>query len=174
MTQTLKLRPREDKRLRGGHVWIYSNEVDTASTPLKGFEAGEEAVVLSDSGRPLGRALVNPHALICARLVSRDPDVGLDRALPRGTERGAVIEHGTKQRHPHISLCSHVAGIALPALGARAIAADARAMAGAMRRARVHVASRAAPARPARALAPRAHARSLDPNGRALDAPAVP
>lgn len=90
MTQTLKLRPREDKRLRGGHVWIYSNEVDTASTPLKGFEAGEEAVVLSDSGRPLGRALVNPHALICARLVSRDPDVGLDRALIESRLRRAL------------------------------------------------------------------------------------
>ena len=81
MTQTLKLRPREDKRIKGGHVWIYSNEVDTAATPLKAFEAGEEVIVVTDSGRPLGRALVNPHTLICARLVSRDADVGLDRGL---------------------------------------------------------------------------------------------
>jgi 23S rRNA (cytosine1962-C5)-methyltransferase len=81
VTQTLKLRPREDKRIKGGHVWIYSNEVDTAATPLKGFDAGEEVVVTAHDGRPLGRALVNPHALICARLVSRDAEVGLDRAL---------------------------------------------------------------------------------------------
>ena len=81
MTQTLKLRPREDKRIKGGHVWIYSNEVDTAATPLKAFEPGEEVVVVADSGRSLGRALVNPHTLICARLVSRDADLGLDRAL---------------------------------------------------------------------------------------------
>ena len=81
VTQTLKLRPREDKRLKGGHVWIYSNEIDTAQTALKGFEPGEEAIVVNDAGRPLGRALVNPHALICARLVSRDADVGLDASL---------------------------------------------------------------------------------------------
>ena len=81
MTQTLKLRPREDKRIKGGHVWIYSNEVDVAATPLKAFEAGEEVIVVADNGRPLGRALVNPHTLICARLVSRDADVGLGKGL---------------------------------------------------------------------------------------------
>ncbi|HSG90981.1 MAG TPA: class I SAM-dependent rRNA methyltransferase [Pseudomonadales bacterium] len=81
MIQTLKLRPREDKRLRQGHVWIYSNEVDTSISALKSFTPGEEVVVLADSGKPLGRALVSPNSLICARLVSRDPDVGLDAAL---------------------------------------------------------------------------------------------
>ena len=81
MTQTLKLRPREDKRLKGGHVWIYSNEVDVTQTPLKAFEPGEEVIVVTDNGRALGRALVSPQALICARMVSRDPDVGLDQAL---------------------------------------------------------------------------------------------
>lgn len=81
MIQTLKLRPREDKRLRQGHVWIYSNEVDTDATPLKSFEPGEEVVVVASGGKPLGRALVNPHVLICARLVSRDADVGLDAEL---------------------------------------------------------------------------------------------
>lgn len=79
--QTLKLKPREDRRLRQGHVWIYSNEVDVAATPLKGFEPGEEAVLVSDADKPLGRVLVNPHALICARLVSRDAAVGLDGPL---------------------------------------------------------------------------------------------
>lgn len=81
MIQTLKLRPREDKRLRGGHVWVYSNEIDTTVTPLKAIEPGEEVVIQAHDGRPLGRALVNPHALICARLVSRDAEVGLDAEL---------------------------------------------------------------------------------------------
>lgn len=81
MIQTLKLRPREDKRLRQGHVWIYSNEVDTTATSLKSFTAGEEVVVLADSGKPLGRALMSPQSLICARLLSRDAEVGFDEAL---------------------------------------------------------------------------------------------
>ena len=31
----LRLGRNEERRLRGGHIWIYSNEVDNAVTPLK-------------------------------------------------------------------------------------------------------------------------------------------
>ena len=41
----LRLKPNQDRRLRAGHLWIYSNEVDTAGTPLKSFQAGEAVVV---------------------------------------------------------------------------------------------------------------------------------
>ncbi len=77
----LRLRPREDARLRAGHLWIYSNEVDTRATPLKSFEPGQPVRILAASGRPLGTGYVNPHSLICARLVSRDPARVLDRSL---------------------------------------------------------------------------------------------
>lgn len=83
MTERLRLKPREERRLRGGHVWIYSNEIDTDATPLKGFEPGEEAILENAQGRPLGRVLVNPQALICARLFSRDPAQGFDEAFLR-------------------------------------------------------------------------------------------
>jgi hypothetical protein len=33
--KTLSLKKYEDRRLREGHLWIYSNEVDIAKTPLK-------------------------------------------------------------------------------------------------------------------------------------------
>ena len=36
----LKLKRGEDRRLRAGHLWIFSNEVDTAATPLTKFEPG--------------------------------------------------------------------------------------------------------------------------------------
>ncbi|MEE4360573.1 MAG: class I SAM-dependent rRNA methyltransferase [Pseudomonadales bacterium] len=79
--EILKLKPREDRRIRQGHLWVYSNEIDVGATPLKDFQAGDEAVLVNDSGKPLGRVLVNPHALICARVVSRDAEVGLDQGL---------------------------------------------------------------------------------------------
>ncbi len=79
--QILKLNSGADRRLRGGHVWIYSNEVDTRATPLKSFEPGEQVVVETDKGKALGIAYVNPNTLICARLVSRDLKHGLDRSL---------------------------------------------------------------------------------------------
>lgn len=79
--QTLKLRDGADRRLRGGHLWIYSNEVDTAATPLKNFATGEQVVVENNRGKALGIAYVNPNTLICGRIVSRDLKHVLDRSL---------------------------------------------------------------------------------------------
>lgn len=67
----LRLKKNEDRRLRAGHAWIYSNEVDTKQTPLKEFQAGQWCHVTNSRGRVLGTAYVNPNTLICARLVSR-------------------------------------------------------------------------------------------------------
>jgi 23S rRNA (cytosine1962-C5)-methyltransferase len=55
-------------------LWVFSNEVDTRRTPLKEFEPGQAANLVDSQGKPLGTALVNPHSLICARLISRRPD----------------------------------------------------------------------------------------------------
>ena len=78
---TLRLRRGEERRLRSGHLWIYSNEVDTERTPLKGLPAGVEVVIEDHRGKPLGRAYANPQSLICARLFSRDPQQGLSGSL---------------------------------------------------------------------------------------------
>ncbi len=77
----LRLKRGEERRLRSGHLWIYSNEVDTAATPLKALTPGGEVVVEDSRGKPLGRAYANPHSLICARLFARDPNQSLDRAF---------------------------------------------------------------------------------------------
>lgn len=67
----LVLRRREDARIRAGHGWVFSNEVDTTRTPLGSIEPGAAVRVLDSRDRFLGHALFNPHALICARLLSR-------------------------------------------------------------------------------------------------------
>jgi len=67
----LRLKPNEDRRLKQGHLWIYSNEVANQITPLKSFSAGQQVVVESAKGKVLGLAYVNPNTLICARLLSR-------------------------------------------------------------------------------------------------------
>ena len=77
----LQLKGGEDRRLRAGHLWVFSNEVDIAATPLTGFAAGAQARVLSDRGQFLGYAYVNPHALICARILARSPVHPPDRSL---------------------------------------------------------------------------------------------
>jgi 23S rRNA (cytosine1962-C5)-methyltransferase len=77
----LKLKRGEDRRLRAGHLWIFSNEVDTAATPLTQFEPGAAVQVHSDRDQFLGYAYVNPRTLIAARIVGRDPDFPLDSSL---------------------------------------------------------------------------------------------
>ena len=79
--QRLRLRKNADRRLKGGHLWLYSNEIDIKVTPLKGIEPGEQVIIEADNGREMGVAYVNPNSLICARVVSRDPKVVLDRSL---------------------------------------------------------------------------------------------
>jgi 23S rRNA (cytosine1962-C5)-methyltransferase len=70
----LRLRKDEDRRLRAGHLWVFSNEVDIGATPLTAFEPGAPVVVQTHAGKPLGTGYVNPRSLIAARLVSRDHD----------------------------------------------------------------------------------------------------
>ncbi|WP_123400895.1 class I SAM-dependent rRNA methyltransferase [Inmirania thermothiophila] len=77
---TLRLRRGEDRRLRAGHLWVYSNEVDTARTPLKGLEPGAPVLVLDHRGGVVGAGYANPRSLICARLVSHGRRL-LDRRL---------------------------------------------------------------------------------------------
>ncbi len=77
----LSLKHGEERRLGAGHPWVFSNEVDTDRTPLTAFSPGALATVQSDRGRFLGYAYVNPHALICARLMSRDASVPIDESL---------------------------------------------------------------------------------------------
>ncbi len=77
----LQLRKDQERRLLAGHCWIYSNEVDTAATPLKDLAPGQAVEVRSDHERWIGHGYVNPHSLICARLVSRDHARPLSPAL---------------------------------------------------------------------------------------------
>lgn len=74
----LRLKTHEDRRLRAGHLWAYSNEVDTEQTPLKGFAPGELVRVEDSRGKPLGMGTVNPHALLTVRMLSSNAKASID------------------------------------------------------------------------------------------------
>lgn len=78
---SLRLKANADRRLRAGHLWVYSNEIDVAATPLHGFAAGNQAVLEAAGGKPLGIVAMSPNNLICARLLSRDVKHVLDKSL---------------------------------------------------------------------------------------------
>lgn len=77
----LFLRKNEDKRLRLGHLWVFSNEVDIARSPLTQFTAGDLVSVTASDGKILGTAYINPNTLICARMLSRKPSVKLGEKI---------------------------------------------------------------------------------------------
>jgi 23S rRNA (cytosine1962-C5)-methyltransferase len=77
----LILRKNEDRRLRAGHLWVFSNEVDIGRTPLKAFQPGDLVEIQSASGNAVGSGYVNPNSLIAARILSRDPQHLPDRSL---------------------------------------------------------------------------------------------
>jgi len=70
--RVLRLKRGEERRLAAGHLWVFSNEVDTERTPLGQFVPGAPAELRSYRDSFLAYAYVNPHALICARILSRD------------------------------------------------------------------------------------------------------
>ncbi len=78
---SLILRPNTDRRLKAGHLWIFSNEVDISRTPLVNFQPGQQAIVLNSQEKVLGVATINPNTLICGRLVSDDANIVLDKSL---------------------------------------------------------------------------------------------
>jgi 23S rRNA (cytosine1962-C5)-methyltransferase len=77
----LRLKKNEERRLRAGHLWVFSNEVDTEASPLKGLAPGTQVTLQDSRGKPMGSAFANPGTLIAARLYSRDADRPFDASL---------------------------------------------------------------------------------------------
>lgn len=113
--QQLCLKRGEDRRLRTGHLWIFSNEVDVKRTPLTAFSPGEAALVVDSGGRPIGTAYVNPASLISARLVSRQSDCPLNADLLRSRLERALELRTRLFSQPYYRLC-HSEGDFLPGL----------------------------------------------------------
>lgn len=99
----LRLRRGEERRIVAGHPWVFSNEVDE-QTPLRAFSPGELARVESQRGQFLGHAYVNPHALICARIVSRAANRPIDQALIEERLLGALRLRERLYREPYYRL----------------------------------------------------------------------
>lgn len=100
----LRLKRGEERRLSAGHLWVFSNEIDSDATPLAAFAPGDLAQIRSQRGQFLGHAYVNPHALICARILSRDPARPIDRELIDARLRAALTLRERLYRDPYYRL----------------------------------------------------------------------
>ena len=100
----IRLKKNEDRRLRAGHLWIFSNEVDTAKTPLKGLEGGALVVVENAQGEGLGTAYVNPESLITARILTRKTGAPIGPAFLADRIRKALALRESSYPKPYYRL----------------------------------------------------------------------
>jgi 23S rRNA (cytosine1962-C5)-methyltransferase len=80
------LKLHEDRRMRRGHLWIFSNEIESAPAD---FPAGGAVQFLTHAKALLGTGFYNPRSLIAGRLLDRS-DVPLDAAFFERRLRGAL------------------------------------------------------------------------------------
>jgi 23S rRNA (cytosine1962-C5)-methyltransferase len=83
----IKLHAGADRRVRRGHCWIYSNEVESVKvnnidSPFAEFPIGQPATVVNTSNHAVGSAYFNPHTLLCGRIYSRSGDSLLKPLIP--------------------------------------------------------------------------------------------
>lgn len=65
----LYLKPKEHRRLLGGHLWVFSNELREVPRDIA---AGETVQLFTHDGRLLGAGFFNPQSLIAFRLLTKD------------------------------------------------------------------------------------------------------
>lgn len=64
----IRLRRNEERRIKNGHPWVFSNEIERIEGDR---EAGVAAELFDSGGTFLGCGYYNPHSLIAFRLLSR-------------------------------------------------------------------------------------------------------
>ena len=74
---TVLLRAGEDRRVRSGHPWVFSNEI-LMDAETKAIPVGSLATLRAPGGEALGLVTFNPHSLIAARLLSTNPEAQVD------------------------------------------------------------------------------------------------
>ena len=89
---SLRLRKGAERRLRAGHLWVYSNEVIRPDSPPP---AGSLVHLEDHRGRYLATAAYHPHTLLAARVWSWDQETAIDRALIAGRLAAAARRRQT-------------------------------------------------------------------------------
>lgn len=83
----IELKPREEKRIRAGHPWVFANEVAATRNKLS---PGARVEVVDSKGRFVGRGLASPASKILVRLLTWDAGVEVDEALVVSRVKKAV------------------------------------------------------------------------------------
>lgn len=91
-TPRVVLAPGRERRVRGGHPWVFATEV----AEIRGrYEPGDTVDVVTGRGGFVGRGYINPASRIVVRLLTRHPDETVDEDFYRRRVREAVTYRRT-------------------------------------------------------------------------------
>ena len=103
----LTVTPKGEKMLRGGHVWVYADEVTSlSSTP----ENGALVDVRSEKGKYLGTGFYNANSKIRVRVVSKNANDRFDEAFWERKLRWALEYRHTVMQNGDFSCCRLIFG----------------------------------------------------------------
>ena len=85
----ISLLPSKDKRVRGGHPWIYSNEIKISPVE-KQFATGSLVAIHDAHGGAVGYGLFNPNHLISVRMIARSKNPTLSSDFFEGFFRSKI------------------------------------------------------------------------------------
>lgn len=86
--QPIHLRPGGERRVLGGHRWVFSNEI---ASPLGDYEPGGWVEVFSSRKVLLGSGYINPASLIAIRLCCRPGEKPTDALFLDRIKRAAAL-----------------------------------------------------------------------------------
>lgn len=110
----IKILPGEDRRLRGGSPWLYSNELNMDGA-AKALPPGSVVRLVAPNGKVLGLAHFNPRTLIAARMLTRNKDGKVDRAFVEYRVARALALRSRLYAEPYYRLI-HAEADGLPGL----------------------------------------------------------
>ena len=101
----IRLKPKQERRLRSGHPWAYSNEL--ATTPdHRAWPPGTLVKLQSAEAWRFGTFMFNPHSLIAARMLDQDSEAEIGAEWVRERLAAAIalrarVVPGTHHRLVH-------------------------------------------------------------------------
>ncbi|MSO68745.1 MAG: class I SAM-dependent rRNA methyltransferase [Alphaproteobacteria bacterium] len=110
----IRLSVGHSKRVRQGHPWVYSNEIDM-NEATKRLAPGTVATLIDAGDERLGVVTFNPHSLLAARILSRDPNAEIDTAFIEARLNAALALRSALFDTPHYRLI-HAEADGLPGL----------------------------------------------------------
>ena len=78
MSATVILKKGEGRNLKAGGAWVFDNEIESI---LGSFEDGDIVTVKDNDGIFLGKGFINSNSKIRIRIMTRKPEVEIDRAF---------------------------------------------------------------------------------------------